>query len=188
MLNAFVCWAVGNPKWAWEWTSGWGISLQSGFFQVRKDSPARGNREENHFDCLCSYSGWSVFVSRIFGYTPLQSPSWKKCWQDGDRSAWCLAEKGGWRAELAQALLALQDSLVIEKLFDGRYWLSEAFCLPDVPKLLSCMPFGFSYLNFGLFDVKKSCAKDVFSCWEIIPAHGGWGFACFQVSLYYENL
>lgn len=163
VLDAFVCWAVGNPEWAWEWTSGWGIPLQSGFFQVREDPSARGNREENHSDYLHSYSGWSVFVSRIWGYTPLPSPPLKKCWQDGSRHSRCSAEKGGWRVVLAQALLwYLQDCSVVEKLCDGRYWLSEAFCLPDLSKLLSCMPLGFSYLSLGYFIFRRVAPKMCF--------------------------
>lgn len=187
MLNAFVCWAVGNSKWAWEWTSGWGISLQSGFFQVREDSSARGNREENPFDYFHSYSGWSVFVSRTLGYTPILSPSLKKWWQGGSRHSQCSAEKGGWRAVLAQALLwHLQDYSVIEDLFDGRYRLSESFYLPDLSKLLCCMPFGFPYFSFGLFDLKNSL-HHIFLL-RNCSILGGWEFACFQVHFYYENL
>lgn len=83
--------------------------------------------------------------------------------QDGSRHSRCSAEKGGWRAVLAQALLwYLQDCSVVEKLCDGRYWLSEAFCLPDLFKLLSCMPFGFSYLSLDYFIFRRVVPKMCF--------------------------
>lgn len=162
MLNAFVCWAVGNPKWAWEWTSGCGISLQSGFFQVREDSSARGNREENHFEYLTLLFRVVCLWKWNFGIYPLCSPSLKKCWWDGSRCSWCSAEKGAWRAVLAQALLwHPQDYSVIEKLFDGRYWLSEAFYLPDLSSCLVACPLASPTWFLGCF-ILELCRRCIF--------------------------